>query len=483
MNLAAKIILSLVGILVLFMGGFTYLIGRWQGKQFEKSTYHYSKVLGDAICDGISTEMEVGRSDKVQETLEHIGQGSHIRTLFIFDPEGRILRSANPAEIGTIIDPVRLTSHLNKLSEPFRHVKDQEPVISLIRPFRNEQKCHQCHDPKNEIIGFLDLDLSIKPMEELVLSSEKFLFGSMAISLLIVSGAILFITTRWVRSPLAKVVSAMERVEEGHLDARVNITSRDELGKVAQTFNTMAETLLRTKKDLENLHQKELERTQKMATLGELAAGVAHEIRNPLAGISSASQIIRQELGKEDPRAEILNEINHQTIRLERIVSNLLQFAHTSSPQLTLFDLNETVRKTIHLISYQVQNKKIDIEKKLQPDLAHIRADEEQIQQVVMNLILNAIQAMPEGGKLGFKTFFRPEDRMIYLTVSDTGIGIPGETIPKIFKPFYTTKAKGAGLGLAIVEKIIKEHGGNITVSSKMGEGTTIEISLPASNG
>lgn len=481
MSLATKIVLSLFCILILLMGGFTYLIMNWQRTQLGKSTHHYSRLLGEAVCDSISTEMESGRSDKVQETLERIGQGSYIKSLFIFDEGGRILRSANPSEVGKKIDSASLEEHLRHLSGPFEHPKDGETIISYTKPFPNQAPCQRCHDSTKKIIGFLDLDISINPMMELVSSGERFLLGSMGVSLLFVTGLTLLILSRWVRTPLSKVVGAMKRVESGDLDVRVNITSQDELGKVAQTFNSMIETLSKTKKDLEILHQRELEGVQKMATLGELAAAMAHEIRNPLAGIASAAKIIRGGLEKDDPKAEIFNEINYQTVRLEKIVSNLLQFARTSSPQLSFFDIHQIIDNTLLLSTYQMQSQGIQAEKEFQPDLPPIHADPEQIQQVLMNIVLNAIQAMPEGGKLRFKTFFQPEDRMVHLIISDTGTGISEETIPKIFKPFYTTKAKGAGLGLAIVEKITQEHRGKVSISSKGGMGTTVEISLPIS--
>ena len=480
MNLATKIILSILCILILFMGGFTYLIVKWQRSQISKSTQHYSILLGQAISESIATEMQSGRSDKVQETLEHIGLGSpQIRSLHIFDPQGHILRSANPAEVGRRIDPVLLESRLRDVFRPFGHRKDGEPIISYIKPFPNGPQCRGCHDPKKKIIGYLNLDISIKPMEELVSSGEKFLWGSMGITLLIVMGSILLVTSRWVRAPLSKVIGAMKKVESGDLEARVNILSRDELGQVARTFNSMVEMLWKTKNDLEALHRKELERTQKMATLGELAAGLAHEIRNPLTGIAAAAEVIRGELEKEDPRREIFDEINEQASRLEKLVSNLLQFASLSPPQFSFLDLHEIVDKTVDLFSYEIQKQKITMEKEFPPNLPPIYADPKQIQQGLMNIVLNSLQAMPKGGILRFKTFFQSEEEMVHLTIGDTGVGISQELISKIFKPFYTTKAKGAGLGLAIVEKIIQEHRGKVSVSSQVGMGTTVEITLP----
>jgi len=480
MNLSSKIILSILCVLILFMGGLTYLIARWQRSTFAKSAHHYSKVLGETICDSIATEMELGRSDLVQGTLERIGQGSpQIRTLRIFDRQGQILRSVDPKEVGKGTDLTPLKSYLKHGSTLFEHRKDGEPVLSFIKPFPNRSQCQRCHDQKEKIIGFLVLDVSVKPMEELISSSQTLILEGMGIALLMVAGSILLITSRWVRAPLSKVMGAMRRVEEGDLDTRVYLTSRDELGKVAQTFNSMVEALKKNRGELEILHQRELERIQRMATLGELAEAVAHEIRNPLAGVSAATKLLREGLKKDDPQAKVFDEIHSQTDRIEKIVSNLLQFARKSTPQFSFFDIHEVIEKTLHLFSFQFEGQRINIEKEFQSDLPPIYADPDQIQHVLMNIVMNAVQSMPEGGILRFTTFFRPEDGMVHLTIGDTGKGISEEVLPKVFKPFYSTKAKGAGLGLAIVEKIAQEHGGKVAISSKAEVGTAVEISLP----
>lgn len=480
MNLATKIILSILCVLILFMGGLTYLITRWQRATFSKSVHHYSKVLGETICDSIATEMELGRSDLVQETLERIGKGSpQIRTLRILGQQGQILRSVESGEVGKRIDLTLLKSYLGDESALFEHRKDGEPVLSFIKPFPNKSQCHRCHDQKEGIIGFLVLDVSNKPMEELVSSSQTFILGGMGIALLMVVGSILLITSGWVRKPLSKVISAMKKVEQGNLDARVCLTSGDELGRVAQTFNSMVETLQENKRDLEILHQRELERTQRMATLGELAEAIAHEIRNPLAGVSASVKIIREGLEKDDPRTKVFDEIHFQTDRIEKIVSNLLQFARKSTPQFSFYTIHEIIEKTLHLFSFQFEGQRINVEKEFQSNLPQIYADPDQIQHVLMNIVLNAIQSMPEGGKLRFMTFFPPGGERVRLTISDTGKGISQETLTKLFKPFYSTKAKGAGLGLAIVEKIIHEHRGKVSIFSEPEVGTTVEILLP----
>ncbi len=480
MNLATKIILSILCVLILFMGGLTYFITRWQKATFAKSAHHYTKVLGETICDSIAIEMELGRSDFVQGTLERIKQGSlQIRTLRILDQQGQILRSVNPEEVGKRIDPTLLKSHLRDVSAVFEHRAYGEPVLSFIKPFLNRPQCQRCHDPKENINGILDLEVSIKPIEELVSSTRRFVLEGAGITLLMVVGLIFLITSIWIRAPLSKVTNAMKRVEEGDLEARVHLTSQDELGRVAQTFNSMVETIQKNKKDLEILHQRELERTQRMATLGELAEAVAHEIRNPLAGVSAAAKLICEGLKKDDPHAKVFEEIHSQADRIEKIVSNLLQFARKTTPQYSLLDVEEIIERTLQLFSFQFQNQRIHVEREFQSNLPRIYGDPNQTQQVLMNIILNAIQAMPKGGQVQFKTSFLPGDGMVHLTIADTGKGIPEEDLPKVFKPFYSTEAKGAGLGLAIVEKIVQEHGGKVAISSEAEAGTTVEISLP----
>ncbi len=481
MNLATKIILSILCVLILSMGGLTYLITRWQTSMFGESAHHYAKVLGETICDSIATEMEIGRSDLVQGTLQRIGEGSsQIRSLRIIDRNGQILRSVNPEEVGRRTDVTLLRNHLRDVSMLFEHRMNKELLVSFVRPFPNRSPCQRCHDPKKNIIAFLVLDVSIKPLEELVSSTRRFVLEGAGITLLMVVGIILSMTSRWVQAPLSKVIGAMKKVEEGDLDARAPLTSRDELGRVARTFNSMVERLKRNKEDLEVLHQRELERTQRMATLGELAGSVAHEIRNPIAGVSAAVQIVRKGLRKDDPWVEIFDEICFQADRIEKVVSNLVQFARKSSPQFSFCNIHEIIEKTFSLFSFQFRDQDVSIEREFQSNLPQIYGDPEQIQQVLMNILLNAIQAMPEGGRLGLKTFFRPEDGMVHLTIGDTGKGISEDMIPMIFKPFYSTKAKGAGMGLAIVEKIVQEHGGKVAIFSEAEVGTTVEILLPA---
>lgn len=480
MNLSTKIILSMLFVLAFLMGGITYLITRWQQSAITQSTHHYSNILGETISNSIAMEMSLGRSDLVQETLEKVGREStQIRALRIFDPGGQVLRSIDRAEIGQRIDLSSVRSHFKDVPTVFEHQRKGEPLLSFLKPFPNGPSCQRCHDAKERIIGYLLLDLSGRPAADLMLSTQKFVLGGMTATFLILAGSILLIISRWVQRPLSKVVDGMKKVEGGNLDARVYLTSRDELESVARTFNSMVETLKKNKEDMEMLHQRELERTQRMATLGEMAQAIAHEIRNPIAGVSEAVKLIRDGLEKDDPRERVFDEIHFQSDRIAKIVANLLLFARHTTPQFSFVDIHEIIERSLTLFSFQFEDQRVHVEKEFQTGFPNIYADPDYIQQVLMNIILNAIQAMPEGGTLRLKMFYKLQEKLVHLSMTDTGKGIPEETMPKIFKPFYSSKAKGAGLGLAIVEKIVQQHGGRVVIYSEVNAGTTVEILLP----
>jgi two-component system NtrC family sensor kinase len=275
-----------------------------------------------------------------------------------------------------------------------------------------------------------------------------------------------------ITKPLKLLTREMDETQPGDDPPSSPSTSQDEIGILRRSFYRL---LKRIKDDARERE----ERTRKMATLGEMAQAIAHEIRNPITGMLAAFEIMRQESGKDAQRAKIFDEIHLQGDRIQKIVSNLLQFAAKSTPQFSLFDLHEMIDKVVHLFSYQIESQAIHLEKRFQFDLPMIYGDPYQIRQVLINIVINAVQAMPEGGTLRVRTSLQPGEEKIHLTIADTGKGISENAFPNLFKPFYTTKAKGAGLGLAVVEKIVEGHGGKVAISSAAGDGTTVEILLP----
>src|SRR5262249_7945320 len=223
----------------------------------------------------------------------------------------------------------------------------------------------------------------------------------------------------------------------------------------------------------------QLVQNEKLTSIGLLAAGVAHEMNTPLAVISSYSQMLRKEIGPEDQRYKLLEKITRQTFRASEIVNNLLNFSRTNATEFGDVDIHQTINETLSLLEHQFKGARIRVERDLSADCPNTFGNAGKLQQVFLNLFLNARDAMADGGELRIRT--EAADSKIEILVQDTGVGISRENIKKIYDPFFTTKAagKGTGLGLSVSYGIVQEHGGNISVESKPGLGTTFKLELP----
>lgn len=232
-----------------------------------------------------------------------------------------------------------------------------------------------------------------------------------------------------------------------------------------------------------DIFQKVLMQQDKMASIGRLAAGVAHEINNPLTTILTSAMLMQEDTDPDDPRYQELQTIGTEALRCRKIVSSLLDFARQTRPTMKLTDINQVIRECVVLTRKQAAFNDVTVEENLAADLPQINMDKARIEQVLINLTLNAIETTDPGGKITINSRFASKADMIEITVSDTGKGISEEDVDRIFEPFYTTSESGTGLGLAITHGIIEQHGGTIEVESKMGQGTSFIIRLPLNSG
>ncbi|MFZ0960066.1 MAG: ATP-binding protein [Terriglobia bacterium] len=235
----------------------------------------------------------------------------------------------------------------------------------------------------------------------------------------------------------------------------------------------------------QRIHDAEMVQAEHLATMGELAAGVAHEIRNPLAGIAGAIEIISKDFPKEHPDREILDDLRQEVRRIEKVLNDLLAYARPKAPQFGMADLRDTVAHTLQFARQQIGNKNVEFSIQIPSPLPRFRMDPEQLHQVLLNLVLNGIQALDQEGKITIQARVTsgsgPPNRPNYIeiSVSDTGAGISREQIEKIFRPFYTTKRGGTGLGLSLCRRIISQHGGTLTAESEVNKGSRFIIRLP----
>jgi len=349
----------------------------------------------------------------------------------------------------------------------------------------------------NEIIGILYVGMLERPYIDTT-SRVMLTFTLMAFLFIVFLLVILYFATSRITNPLQKMVVATQEIAKGDLSHKVEVKSKDEIGYLADSFNQMTADLKTANQKLiewgKTLEKKVEERTkelremqehliqsEKLASLGKLAAGIAHEINNPLGGILIYSHLLLEDTSKKSPHYENLKKIVKETSRCKDIVRGLLEFARPKEPEMTLININDAVDRSLAIVEGQTIFQNITLDKTYASDLPKIVADESQLQQVFMNIIINAAEAMDGKGKLSLRTSMNTDRTHIEIKISDTGHGIKEEDKKRLFEPFFSTKevGKGTGLGLAISYSIIQKHQGTIEVESQEGKGSAFIVKLP----
>jgi two-component system NtrC family sensor kinase len=322
-----------------------------------------------------------------------------------------------------------------------------------------------------KVVGSLYVGMRVSGFEALMSTFNRQV-ALIALVSIVLAGIIAIPITRVITRPIEELLDANRRLARGNMTVRVDDFGPGELGELGRSFNTMVETLNRIQQEL--LHK------EKLASVGQLSAGVAHEINNPLASILLFSEMMYKDCEADDPRRDDLAMIINETKRCKIIVADLLNFARQQEVMAQSTHLPELLDQTIDLVSHLPSYKGVEIERRYSPDISVIQGDPEQLQQVFTNLLNNAAEAMPQGGTITVD--LRRVDRdSIEVRISDTGAGIPPQNMSQLFTPFFTTKGpgKGTGLGLSISYGIIKMHRGQIQVQSQEGMGTTFTVTLP----
>ncbi len=336
------------------------------------------------------------------------------------------------------------------------------------------------------IISFRSLEERLSAIRE-----EFLLLAGFFIAVGII-GATLFSTR--LTMPILKLKDGAGEIAKGNLEHLVEVSAKDEIGELGRSFNRMALSLKEHRKELEEANlslksrndelkelHKELIRSERMAAVGELAAGLSHEIDNPIGVILGFAELLLEDMPADDPRREDLVTILEESKRCKRIVRGLLDFSRPPVLGVVPTQVNEVIRRTVHAARSQRIFKAVEVALDLSPEIPEIAADPDRLRQVFMNLLLNAVQAMPEGGKIVVSTGYDKDGGLIKASFADTGTGIPQEDQEKVFEPFFTTKrpGEGTGLGLAICARLLEEHGGTVEVQSEPGKGSVFTVTLP----
>lgn len=455
-----------------------------------------NNLLG-VIYGGILINREYAIVDRVKEIVykDEKYKGREIGTVTIFQHDLRISTNVRN-EMGERAIGTRVSKEVSQavLVEGMPWIDRAFVVndwyITAYEPIRNIS---------GKIIGILYVGMLERPYIDIT-NRVILAFGVIAVLCVVLLLVILYFSTTQIINPLHTMVLATQKIAKGDLSHKVNVQSKDEIGSLADSFNQMTSDLKAANEKLvdwgRTLEKKVEERTkelreaqahliqtEKLASLGKLAAGVAHEINNPLGGILIYSHLLLEDTDRDSPYYQNLEKIVKETTRCKDIVKGLLEFARPKEPEATSTNINELLDKSLSLIESQSLFQNIRVEKQYAPDLPLIVADSSQLQQVFMNIILNAADAIQGEGELKLRTSLGADGRYISIDFSDTGPGIKQEDKKKIFDPFFTTKevGQGTGLGLAISYSIIRKHQGTIKVQSAPGKGATFSVRLPVS--
>ena len=489
--------------------------------------YHETMIVGaDQLSRGLTSAtwhaMLADDRQAAYDTMQVVARQPGISRIRIFNKEGRIMFSTAP-EAEPFVDKKAeacVLCHasaqpLVRVETPSRARVFTDPAgrrrLAMITPIYNEPSCStaacHAHPARQTVLGVLDVALDLGPADRLIAGARRRVVATIAIEVALISLFLAAFISYFVTRPIHRLMAANAALGRMDLEHPVEIGSSRELWSLAYSFNEMRDRLREALGEINQaaqvLEAKVAERTaqlqqaqrrllqaDRLASLGQLAASVAHEINNPLSGVLNFSALMGRIL-KEDgvPRERVpefrgyLDRVTEQTARAGRIVSDLLAFSRRSKPQRAPADLNAIVRGTVALVSHKLKLLNVATTLQLDDSLPLLPCDASQVQQVVLNLVMNGAEATrPHGsGRILVRTRRADDKESAALEVEDDGEGIPKETLDRVFDPFFTTKddGKGVGLGLAVVYGIVESHGGHIDVRTTVGRGTTFEVTLP----
>jgi len=454
-------------------------------------------LLSNIIKKSLVILMIENRWNEMQSLLEDFTkESSELKEVRIFNPEtGNIVASADIKDVGKKIYERDWDAFKRGDEMAFIIEKEDSTFATRVSPIMNEPACYGCHSREKHILGVIDVEVSLEKAGHYIKESTFKHFSGLAIGFLIISAVFVIGGELIINKPIKRLANAMQKVESGDLTVRLKRSGNDEITYLSESFNDMISALESAKKEIESCHMQQMEKASRLASLGEIMSGIAHEIKNPLTGISCAIQVLCSEIGQDDSKKAVVNEVLNQIKRLDRTVKDLLDYAKPKPPSFVLLNLRDPIEKALFLLYPEARSRNVDVKTEIQEDMPMVIADIDQMQQVFLNLALNAVHAMPRGGTLKIKMSqidyneelqkelrIKTKDHKIAeVRFEDTGIGISPEDMENIFEPFFTKKAKGTGLGLSISYKIVQEHGGSIAVKSEVGKGSIFTVYLPVS--
>ena len=521
MHFRLSLIIKLTLATSLILIGFMSLLDYINIKNFRKATIEYAISNADQLTEIInqSTYDAMMKNDKTSlyQMIGRIAQSPNIENIRLIDRDGKVVFCSDNQEVGSFIDRKKddTCGLCHKSGSPALHSaymkssrlhqnKTGSEVLGFTKAIYNKPECStgpcHFHSKTDNVLGVLDIHISLENLRQ---KSDyyRLQFVVMTCMLLILIGLLInLLTQRLVNRPVQRLVQHTAQVAAGDLTARIPVKSHDELGDLATAFNHMTENLAKAQEELkhwaDSLEQKveersleikqmetQLHRSEKLASLGNLVAGIAHEINNPLSGILLYASIVYKDKRLEPALKPDLELVVSECRRCANIVKQLLGFSREAVPQKVAVSINSLLEKVTSLLKPQPSFLNIEIQKNYDLNFEDIFVDENQMQQVFVNLLINASHAMSSWGLIQITTSRSADNLYACAEISDNGCGIQPEILENIFDPFFTTKSEGTGLGLSISYGFIQNNEGKIEVLSEVGVGTTFIIQLPLNSG
>jgi two-component system NtrC family sensor kinase len=519
-GLGTKLIILLLGAMLGIFSLLGYLTLRLQRQHMEAATLLSAERISDVIRRNTTEYMLRNDRDGLHHAISAMANEPGVVRLRVFDREGRISYSSETPEIDQVVDKAAEACYgchaqkqaLSRLNRPDRfriYPAKGERVLAIITPIENQPDCSnaECHahPASQQILGVLDTHLSLARTDQQLAEVSWRMVACDALAMAAIALLSWIFIRHVVDAPLRELQAGTRKLTEGDLGYQIETHSPDQIGELAESFNIMSLRLRAANEEIvawaQDLEERVKEKTaelrsahnevlhvETMASVGKMAAVVAHEINNPLSGILTYSKLLKKwvendSVGKEKKQeaVECLDLISSESRRCGELVKNLLSFSRQSPMNVQPTDINRLIGQCTMLLRHNLEIGGVELHTSLADDLPRLQCDGTQIEQVLLAVIVNAADAMPKGGNLWVESKLSEEGSRVVLTVRDDGSGIPSDVMPKIFEPFVTTKENGhgTGLGLAVSRGIIERHNGKISIESELGKGTTVTITLP----
>ena len=520
-RLSVRVLAGAILLLLVLFGLYSYFTVGFYKTQMMNQIVLSADRMSDVIKQSTRYSMLLNRRDDVYQIISTIGKEPGVEGIRIYNKRGEIMFSIDKSEENTTVDmhteacyachsqEKPLESLPTKTRTRIYEASSGHRVLGVINPIRNEPSCSNsdCHAHPGDrtVLGVLDVRMSLKGLDDTIAGTQYTMLTYAGGVILVIAAIVALFLSVTVLKPVRGLMKGAQEITSGNLDYRIAIRTRDELGTLARAFNTMtlsvknekaenlrwARTLeqrVREKTDELNAIHRQIVHIEKMVSLGKLAATVAHELNNPLEGILTYAKLIGRRIKKD----EALLQANRQTVedigliaqeadRCGTIVKNLLLFSRKQAGDFALVPVRRIVEQAAQLVRHHCDISNVKLETRSpEPELA-LLCDENQIKQALIALFVNAVEAMPGGGRITVETGRPDQADGVLISVADNGAGIAESDLPFIFEPFFTTKKEvhGVGLGLSVAYGIVERHGGTIAVVSSVGKGTTFTLTFP----